>query len=136
MDQRAKKVCNNLALAIEMIGISEAMNLGVSLGMDAKLMASIFNTSTSRCWSSDTYNPVPGVMENVPASRNYEGGFGVDLMAKDLSLAVAAAHKARAPIALGSTALQIYNLISQHGKGKKDFGYVYSFLNNDSALKK
>lgn len=72
------KVCNNLVLAISMIGsvyfeisnltvyigVSEAMNLGVSLGMDPKVLAGIFNTSSARCWSSDTYNPVPGVMEN------------------------------------------------------------------------
>lgn len=46
-----------------MIGVSEAMSLGVKLGIDAKVLAGIFNTSSGRCWSSDTYNPVPGVME-------------------------------------------------------------------------
>jgi len=122
------KVCNNLALAIEMIGISEAMNLGVSLGMDPKLLADIFNTSTSRCWSSDTYNPVPGVMENVPSSRGYTGGFGVDLMAKDLGLATAAAAKLKVPLPLGGQSLQFYNLISAHGAGGKDFSYAYEFL--------
>jgi 3-hydroxyisobutyrate dehydrogenase len=58
------KICNNLVLAISMVGVSEAMNLGVTLGMDPKVLAGIFNTSSARCWSSDTYNPVPGVMEN------------------------------------------------------------------------
>jgi len=133
------KVCNNLALAIEMIGISEAMNLGVTLGMDAKVLAGIFNTSSSRCWSSDTYNPVPGVMEGVPASRGYAGGFGVDLMAKDLGLANSAALQAKVPLPLGSQALQLYNLISNHGGGSKDFGYVFEYLqkksNNSGAAK-
>ena len=50
--------------------------------MDPKVLAGIVNTSTGRCWSSDTYNPCPGVMEGVPSSRNYEGGFGTTLMAK------------------------------------------------------
>lgn len=63
------KLCNNLVLAISMIGVSEAMNLGIKLGMDPKLLASIFNTSTARCWSSDTYNPVPGVMQNGKKTR-------------------------------------------------------------------
>lgn len=122
------KLCNNLALAIEMIGISEAMNLGVSLGMDPKVLAGIFNTSTARCWSSDTYNPVPGVMENVPSSRGYTGGFGVDLMAKDLGLATAAASKLKVPLPLGGQALQFYNLLSAHGGGGKDFSSAYEFL--------
>jgi len=127
------KVCNNLVLGISMIGVSEAMNLGVQLGIDPKMLAEIFNTSSARCWSSDTYNPVPGVMPNVPASRDYEGGFGVDLMAKDLGLAVAAANSAKAPLPLGGVALQLYNLMSRHNYGKKDFASVYKFLNDGAT---
>jgi len=130
------KLCNNLALAIEMIGISEAMNLGISLGMDAKVLAGIFNTSTARCWSSDTYNPVPGVMEGVPASRGYAGGFGVDLMTKDLGLATNAAHQSRIPLPLGGQALQLYTLLSAHGSGSKDFSSVFEFLKNTTNRNK
>ncbi len=65
------KLCNNMLLAIGMIGTAEAMNLGKRLGMDPKLLAGIINTSSGRCWSSDTYNPCPGVMPDVPASRGY-----------------------------------------------------------------
>jgi 3-hydroxyisobutyrate dehydrogenase len=126
------KVCNNLVLAISMIGVSEAMNLGMSLGMDPKVLAGIFNTSSARCWSSDTYNPVPGVMENVPASRGYNGGFGVDLMAKDVGLAVTAANKTKAPLPLGGQALQIYNLLSNHGYANKDFASIFEFLHTNT----
>ena len=31
---------------------------------------------SSRCWSSEVNHPCPGFLKNVPASRNYEGGFG------------------------------------------------------------
>ena len=63
------KVANNMLLGISMIGVAEAMALGVALGMDAKTLAGVINTSSGRCWSSDTYNPFPGVLDNVPASR-------------------------------------------------------------------
>ena len=59
------KVANNMLLGISMIGAAEAMNLGVSLGMDPKVLAGIINTSSGRCWSTDTYNPYPGVLENA-----------------------------------------------------------------------
>ncbi|KAJ3033462.1 hypothetical protein HK097_004835, partial [Rhizophlyctis rosea] len=85
------KICNNMLLGISMIAASETLNLGINLGMDPHLLTQILNTSSGRCWSTDTYNPVPGVMPNVPASRDYEGGFGNSLMAKDLGLAVEAA---------------------------------------------
>jgi len=122
------KVANNLVLGISMIGVSEAMNLGIKLGMDPKVLAGIFNTSSARCWSSDTYNPVPGVIEGVPSSRDYTGGFGVDLMAKDLSLAVSAANAIKEPLPLGGSALQTYNLLSKKGFGKKDFSSIYKYL--------
>lgn len=111
------------------------MNLGIKLGMDAKTLAGIFNTSSARCWSSDTYNPVPGVMPNVPASRGYSGGFGVDLMAKDLGLAINAAIREKASLPLGGQALQLYNLLSTHGFGGKDFSSVYEFLANKKEKK-
>ncbi|MGB8856429.1 MAG: 3-hydroxyisobutyrate dehydrogenase [Burkholderiales bacterium] len=118
------KICNNMLLGISMIGTAEAMNLGVSLGMDAKVLAGIINTSSGRCWSSDTYNPYPGVMENVPAARGYSGGFGGDLMLKDLGLAVDAARAARQPVILGAAAQQVYQMMSSHGDGGKDFSGV------------
>ena len=61
------KMCNNMALAIQMVGVSEALALGRRAGIDDKVLSSIMGVSTSRCWSVDTYNPVPGVMENVPS---------------------------------------------------------------------
>jgi 3-hydroxyisobutyrate dehydrogenase-like beta-hydroxyacid dehydrogenase len=70
-----------------MIGASEALALGKKLGMNEKILTNIMKVSSSRCWSVDTYNPVPGVMENVPASREYERGFACELMLKDLKLA-------------------------------------------------
>jgi len=118
------KICNNLLLGISMIGVSEAMNLGVALGIDAKVLAGIVNTSSGRCWSSDTYNPYPGVMENVPAARGYTGGFGADLMLKDLGLAVDAAKLSKQPVVLGALAQQLYQMFSAQGAGGQDFSAI------------
>jgi len=118
------KICNNMMLAIEMIATSEGMTLAAKLGMDPKVFAAIVNTSSGRCWSSDTYNPYPGVLENVPASRGYTGGFGADLMLKDLSLVTDAAKMAKHPVMLGALAQQIYQKHSVDGNGAKDFSSV------------
>ncbi|KAK8504552.1 hypothetical protein V6N12_017830 [Hibiscus sabdariffa] len=87
------KICNNLAMAVSMLGVSEALALGQSLGITASTLTNIFNSSSARCWSSDSYNPVPGVMQGVPSSRNYSGGFASKLMAKDLNLAASSAEE-------------------------------------------
>ena len=123
------KVANNMLLAITMIGTAEAMNLGVSLGMDPGVLAGIINTSSGRNWSSDTYNPYPGVMDNVPASRGYSGGFGSDLMLKDLGLATEAAKQARQPVMLGSLAQQLYQTFSSQGDGALDFSAIIKLYN-------
>jgi len=121
------KICNNLVLAISMIGVAEAMSLGAELGIDPKLLAGILNTSSGRCWSSDTYNPYPGVMENVPAARGYTGGFAADLMLKDLGLALDAADQAKQKIVLGEVARQLYRSMSAQGEGGKDFSAIINF---------
>ncbi len=118
------KVANNMLLGISMIGAAEAMNLGVSLGMDPKVLAGIINTSSGRCWSSEVYNPYPGVVETAPASKGYVGGFGSDLMLKDLGLATEAARAAKVPVVLGAAAQQLYQTFSAKGNGQLDFSAI------------
>ena len=125
------KICNNMMLAIEMIATAEGMALAAKLGMDPKVFAGIANTSSGRCWSSDTYNPYPGVMENVPASRGYTGGFGADLMLKDLTLVTEAAKAAKQPVMLGAAAQQLYQMHSSMGNGALDFSSIIKLYKPD-----
>ncbi|EGR27979.1 hypothetical protein IMG5_185620 [Ichthyophthirius multifiliis] len=122
------KACNNMALAIQMIATSEAISLGVKLGIDPKILSNIINTSSGRCWSSEVYNPCPGIMENVPSSKNYEGGFATELMIKDLGLAVEAAKQVNADTPLGIHAKYIYEQIIKSGLNRKDFSVVYQLI--------
>ena len=122
------KVANNMLLGISMIGAAEAMNLGVSLGMDPKILAGIINTSSGRCWSTEVYNPYPGVVETAPASKGYAGGFGSDLMLKDLGLATEAAKAAKVPVVLGAAAQQLYQTFSTQGNGHLDFSAIIKFF--------
>ncbi|XP_028746017.1 3-hydroxyisobutyrate dehydrogenase, mitochondrial-like [Peromyscus leucopus] len=125
---KSAKIYNNMLLAISMIGTTEAMNLGITSGLDPKLLAKILNMSSGQCWSSDTYNPVPGVMDGVPSSNNYQGGFGTTLMTKDLGLAQDSATSTKTPILLGNLAHQIYRMIYAKGYSKKDFSSVFQYL--------
>ena len=119
------KLCNNLALSIEMIGVSEALALGKAHGMDPKLLSNIMNTSTARCWSSDTYNPCPGVLDNIPSSNDYNGGFGVSLMAKDLNLAMNSNIHDSLKLKAGGLASEMYHDLESNGYGGKDFSVIY-----------
>ena len=51
----AVKLANNLSLALQMLGTAEAFALGVSQGVDPKVLKAVFDTSSARCWSCDAY---------------------------------------------------------------------------------
>ena len=118
------KICNNLLLGISMVGVSEAMALGAALGIDSEVLGGVINSSTGRCWSSEVYNPWPGIVETAPASRGYTGGFGAELMLKDLGLATEAARQAHQPVVMGAVAQQLYQAMSLRGEGGKDFSAI------------
>ena len=119
------KICNNMLLGILMIGTSEAIRLGVANGLDPKVVSDVMAKSSGRNWTLEVYNPCPGVAENVPAARDYTGGFGVDLMLKDLGLAVESAGASGASVPLGELARQLYDLHSKSGAGGLDFSSIY-----------
>ena len=104
------------------------MFISCSLGLDPKLLSQILSNATGRCWSVDTYNPVPGVMPNVPSSNDYKGGFGSALMLKDLGLSQDAATRTNTATPLGSMALHMYRMMCNSGYAEKDFGSAYEFL--------
>ncbi|GAA5978624.1 hypothetical protein JCM5350_002457 [Sporobolomyces pararoseus] len=127
----AAKICNNLLLGISMAGTAEAMLLGKALGLSPDLLASILNTSTGKCWSSEINNPAPGALPNspTPADRGYTGGFLSKLMAKDLNLALSASKDSGVPLPVGSLTSTLYNKLSAHEEyGGRDFSVVYEYL--------
>ena len=122
------KICNNMLLAVHMIGTCEALKLGVANGLDPAVLSEIMLKSSGRNWSLEVYNPWPGVMEGVPASRDYDGGFMVDLMAKDLGLAMEAALHARTSAPMGALARSLYALHSGQGHGALDFSSIQRMI--------
>ena len=120
------KACNNMLLAILMTGTSEALSMGIENGLDAKVLSEIMRNSSGSNWALESYNPVPGVMEDTPASDNYQGGFQVDLMYKDLKLAKKLSAKSKSSIPLGSSALRVYEIHKNNGQGKHDFSSIYT----------
>ena len=123
------KVCNNMLLGIQMLGTSEALRLGIANGMDPKVLSDIMSKSSGRNWALELYNPCPGVMENVPSSKGYAGGFGVDLMLKDMGLAIENAQDLGASVPLGELSRQLYESHSKAGNGQLDFSSVFNLKN-------
>lgn len=118
------KLCNNLLLAVQMVGTAEAMALGTRCGLDAGVLAEIMRQSSGGNWVLERYNPWPGVQPNNPASHGYQPGFMAGLMVKDLGLVQETALQAGAATPMSSLALNLYRLLLQQGMGGQDFSAV------------
>ena len=124
------KICNNMLLAIHMIGTCEAFALGEALELKPEILNQIMKSSSGNNWSLEKYNPYPGLMAEVPSSRDYEGGFSVQLMLKDLTLAKNSMEKTGCKAELGHKAFEMYKDHFKKGHAKKDFSHIYKRIRN------
>ena len=122
------KLCNNLIAGVATVAVSEAFRIAEGFGVDARLLTQVIANSSGRTWIMEHSHPVPGIVPRAASSRDYAPGFTVDLMCKDLGLAVNAARELRVPVAVASAAQQVLRMASSHGYGRKDVSAVYAFL--------
>ena len=125
---QAAKIANNMLLGISMIGTCEAFNLAEKLGLDAQTFFDISSTASGQCWSMTSYCPAPGPVPTAPSNRDYQPGFAVTMMLKDLHLAAASARAAGAEVTLGEMAEKIYQDLDTRGHGGLDFSGVMKDL--------
>ncbi len=121
---QAAKICNNMLLAVHMIGTSEAFAMAQKLGLDPQTFYDISSVSSGQNWSMTSYCPVPGVGPQSPADNDYAGGFATALMLKDLRLAMEAAESADAAVPLGSRAAALYADFAGAGNEQLDFSAI------------
>jgi len=122
------KMCNNMLLAIHMIGTCEALALAEKAGLDMQKFFEISSKSTGYNWSLNDYTPAPGIGATSPADNGYQGGFASALMLKDLRLAMAGAEASGAKVPMGEHATKIYEAFVEAGGGGKDFGAIFTTL--------
>ena len=121
------KICNNMLLAIHMIGTGEAMKMAEKLGLDPQKFYEISSQSSGYNWSLNAYTPMPGVGVESPADKDYAGGFATALMLKDLRLAMEAAETAHASTPLGAHAKDLYERFAEENGGL-DFSAIIKTL--------
>lgn len=127
------KVLNNYISAIASLASSEALNIGVKLGLDPKRLTDVINASGGQTWITSNINPVPGVQPNVPSSRNYEGGFRIELCTHVLEMGSELAKQANARTVLDKPTLQAFQEAAADERYKgKDARVVYKWLNEST----
>lgn len=124
----AAKICNNMLLAISMIGVSEAFILADKLGLSPQKLFEISSNASGQCWSLTQYCPWPDILPNVPSSKGYAPGFTAQMMLKDLMLSQEAAKAVDAFTPLGQHAMSLYQELVEQNHGHSDFSAILPFL--------
>ncbi len=125
---QAAKICNNMMLAINMIGLSEGLVLATRLGLDHAKLFEIASTSSGQSWAMTNYCPSPGLVPSAPSNRDYAAGFATALMLKDVRLSQEAAAATGAPTPLGAHVAKLYARLADAGQSGKDFSSIYPWL--------
>lgn len=133
---QAAKMCNNMMLAIQMIGVCEGFLLAEKLGLDAQKLFDISSTASAQCWALTSYCPVPGPVPASPANRDYQAGFTAAMMLKDLRLSQAAAQSTGVSTPLGAAAAALYGLFSRSGGDPLDFSGIIKMLGGEGRIPK
>ena len=127
---QAVKICNNMMLAINMVGVAEGFLLAQKLGLDWGKLHEICSTATSNSWALSNYCPAPGPVPAAPSNRDYAPGFMAALMVKDVKLSQAAADATGSPTPLAAHALSFYQAVVESGDGAKDFSVAFRWMAN------
>ena len=132
---QSAKICNNMILAVTMIGVAEGFCLGEKLGLSHQALFDVVSTSSGSCWAINSYCPVPGPVPASPANNDFKPGFATALMTKDLALAQNAALSTGASTPMGAEAAHLYRLYMSSGAGDTDFSSIIRFIRGqeDSA---
>jgi 3-hydroxyisobutyrate dehydrogenase len=122
---QAAKLCNNLVAGATMAALAEACALAVAEGIDPRTLYRLLTASTGDSRVLRTRFPLPGVDAAHPSSNGFAPLFALELMAKDVGLALELAerHAVDAPVA--SAALDRYRAAARDGRGGLDYSAVY-----------
>jgi 3-hydroxyisobutyrate dehydrogenase len=119
------KLCNNLIVGSTMAAMSEACALLEQEGIDPVQAFEVFTSSTSDSSVMRRRFPLPGVRPEHPASRGYEPLFRLDLLRKDLALALELAAEHDVPMPMTSTAAELYDAALAAELGDLDYSAVH-----------
>jgi len=125
---QAVKICNNMMLAINMVGVCEGFLLAERLGLDWSKLHQICSTASANSWALASYCPAPGPVPAAPSNRDYAPGFTTQLMVKDVKLSQQAAEATGSPTPLAAMALSFYEQAAAAGDAAKDFSVVFRWL--------
>jgi 3-hydroxyisobutyrate dehydrogenase len=108
------KLVNQALVAVHTVAAFEALLAGRKLGLDLDTMVSVLRSSSGGDWMLENHLRIKAL------AGDFEPGFALNLLFKDLNLFVQSATEAQAPTLIAASALQLYNAARAAGGGSQD----------------
>jgi 3-hydroxyisobutyrate dehydrogenase-like beta-hydroxyacid dehydrogenase len=115
------KACNQIIVAAQMVGVSEAMVFADNAGADLEAVVDAISGGAAGCWTLD--NRAPDMIHG-----HFDPGFFAEYQYKDLRIATDAGEAFGAPMPQTALAHELYKTMIQNGMGKDDNSGVMQVL--------
>lgn len=112
------KMCNQIAIATNMIGVCEALAYGKEAGLDAETVLQSISSGAAGSWSLS--NLAPRIIEG-----DFEPGFYVKHFLKDMNIALAEAEQMKLSLPGLKLAKDMYSELVEEGYGEKGTQVLY-----------
>lgn len=122
---QAAKLCNNLIAGATMAALAEACALAEREGIAPAMLYALLTASTGDSRVLRNRFPLAGADEAHPAAHAFEPLFALDLMVKDLGLALDAAAERGLDATVAEAALERYRAAQEAGHGGLDYSAVF-----------
>ncbi len=107
------KMVNQICIAGILEGLAEGLYFGQQAGLDVEKVVEVISKGAAQSWQMDNRS-------KTMAADEYEFGFAVDWMRKDLSIAISTAREVGASLPMASLVDQFYADIQKMGGGRWD----------------
>lgn len=121
---QAAKIVNNLMLGVNLAGLAEGAALADRLGLDHSTFYELAKVSSGDSWALRNWYPIAGVVDTAAVNRDFVGGFAVDLLSKDLGLALAAGETTSTALPHVEAVRTTLEHLSRAGFGARDCAII------------
>lgn len=123
----AVKLINNLLIGFYTAGVGEALNLAKKSNLDLEKLFDMLNVSygQSRIYERN--------YKSFIANDNYEPGFALKLLRKDLGFALDLAEKNQLDLPISKVLFEMYEEAEKSGLGEKDMAVVYKKISEQKT---
>ena len=121
---RTLKAINQIIAGLNAAILCESLVLAKKAGISAETFLEVLGNTAADSYQLQTKLP------QFIIPRKFDGGFRINLMLKDLDIAMEMARQLQAPALISSLGTQLYRAAARSGYGQKDTSSMVQFLSS------